>query len=243
MKIKKILAAALALAMALSLAACGSSTDSDEPAQEETVAEEQPSDETAAEDPSSGETTAEDTAPEGQKVLILYFSAANTKDTDAVSSATPMAGDVSSTRWIAEIVHGQMGGDIEAIVPSVDYPLSYNECADYAKDEANNDARPAFEPLSVDPAEYDVIFIGYPIWWYELPMVLETFFDTYDLSGKTIVPFMTHGGSRDGGTFQMIQEREPGATVLDGIAVSGTAAGSDSARQDVLDWLNTLGLK
>ena len=225
--IKKLLAMMLTLTMILSLTACGGdSTESEEPAADETVTEEQ----------------ADIAAPDGGKVLVLYFSADNTKDIDAVSSATPMVGDVSATRWVAEVIHDELGGDIEAIIPSIDYPLGYDECADYAKKETASDARPAYKALSVDPESYDTIFIGYPMWWYTIPMVLETFFDDYDLSGKTIVPFNTPAGSRDGGTYTTIQEREPGATVLDGIAISGSEAGSDNTKTEITDWLNGLGL-
>lgn len=135
-----------------------------------------------------------------------------------------------------------MGGDIEAITPSVDYPLEYDECIDVAKDETDSGARPAFVTLTADPESYDTIFIGYPVWWYTIPMVLETFFDQYDLSGKTIVPFNTHAGSRDGGTYTTIQEREPDAVVLDGLAVSGSSAGSDDARTEITEWIKGLDL-
>lgn len=225
--IKKLLAMMLAFAMTLSLAACGGGAESEEPTAEEAVTEE-PAD-TAADDSGS--------------VLVLYFSANNTKDVDAVSSATPVVGGTSATQWFAEVIQGETGADIEAIIPSADYPLGYDECADYAKKETDSDARPAFEQLSVDPESYDTIFIGYPMWWYTIPMVLETFFDTYDLSGKTIVPFNTHAGSRDGGTYSTIQEREPGATVLEGLAVSGSKAGSDDAKAEITEWLGGLGLK
>jgi flavodoxin len=225
---KKVLAAILSLVMVVSLTACSGGAGSEDQSKDETVTEEQ---------------TEKTTAGDSGKVLVLYFSAANTKDVDAVSSATPMTGGVSATGWMAEVIHEAMGGDIEAIIPSVDYPLEYDECADYAKKETDSDARPAYEKLSVDPASYDIIFIGYPMWWYTIPMVLETFFDDYDLSGKTIVPFNTHAGSRDGGTYKVIQEREPGATVLEGIAISGSSAGSDDAKTEILDWLDGLGLK
>ncbi len=100
----------------------------------------------------------------------------------------------------------------------------------------------AFQPLNVNPEEYDVIFIGYPIWWYTLPMVLYTFFDTYDLAGKTIVPFNTHAGSGDGGTYNEIADFEPDAAVLDGLALSGSSVGADSAQQ-IDTWLSGLHLR
>ena len=116
------------------------------------------------------------------------------------------------------------------------------DAADYAKKEADNDARPAIEPLEVDPASYKTVFIGYPVWWYKMPMVMETFFDTYDFSGVTIVPFNTHEGSGDGGTYTMIQEREPDATVLEGLAIRGGNAGEDSAKEEIIEWLGGLDL-
>lgn len=98
------------------------------------------------------------------------------------------------------------------------------------------------EDLGVDPTGYDIVFIGYPIWWYEMPMIMDTFFETYDFSGVTIIPFNTHAGSRDGGTYGDIRELEPNATVLDGLAISGSDAGKDSARTSVEEWLEGLDL-
>ena len=186
---------------------------------------------------------ADGSASDGAKTLVIYFSADNTKDVDAVSSATPMTDGSSSVKWIAEIIHESVGGDIAEIIPSEDYPLGYNELADAAKKEADGDARPAIEPLDIDPEAYDTVFIGYPIWWYKLPMVLETFFDTYDFTGVTIIPFNTHAGSRTGGTYDMIRDREPGANVMDGLAVRGEDAGKDSAKESVTEWIAGLSLE
>lgn len=81
------------------------------------------------------------------------------------------------------------------------------------------------------------------MWWYRMPMVLETFFDTYDFSGVTIIPFNTHEGSRDGGTYDMIRDREPDATVPPGIAIRGGNAGENSAREEINAWLEGLDLE
>ena len=136
-----------------------------------------------------------------------------------------------------------MGGELIPIIPSEEYPLEYEALADYAKKERDDGGRPAFENLSIDPAGYDVVFIGYPIWWYEMPMIMDTLFDTYDFSGVTIVPFNTHAGSGDGGTYSDIKELEPNATVLEGLAVPGEDAGKDSAKEAVLLWLQGLDLE
>ena len=232
---KKILSVLLAAVMVLSLAACGGNQNSGSSSSGQTA--------TKAAETKAESNTASSAANTGSRVLVLYFSAANTKDVDAVTTATPMVNGTSSVKWMADIIHNEVGGDIEPIIPSKDYPLEYDALADAAKAEVDNNERPAFEPLSVDPTKYKTVFIGYPIWWYTLPMVLETFFDNYDLSGVTIVPFNTHAGSRDGNTYNMIREREPNANVIDGIAIAGSDAGSDSAKTQVIEWVKKLPLE
>ncbi|MBQ7433287.1 MAG: hypothetical protein IJV50_07520, partial [Lachnospiraceae bacterium] len=125
----------------------------------------------------------------------------------------------------------------------VEYPHVYEELADYAKAEQDHDERPIFEDLGVDPTSYQTVFIGYPIWWYSLPMIMETFFDTYDFSGVTIVPFNTHEGSRDGGTYDMIRDREPNATVLDGLPIRGGDVANDESKRAVSEWIAGLDLE
>ncbi|MBQ3285357.1 MAG: hypothetical protein IJH40_06915 [Ruminococcus sp.] len=235
---KRILSIILAVLLIASLAACGNGQKTETTAKSDATTSKADDTATQAEAAQQGAKTSAD-----NDILILYFSADNTKDVDAVSTATPMPNGESSVKWIADIIHDEVGGDIEPIIPSKDYPLEYDALADAAKAEVDNNERPAFEPLNVDPTQYKTVFIGYPIWWYTLPMVLETFFDTYDLSGVTIVPFNTHAGSRDGNTYNMIREREPNANVIDGIAIAGSDAGSDSAETQVVEWVKKLPLE
>ena len=250
MQIKKITSLVLAAALSISLAACGNSqTTAVTSGQDKQQAEStQTANSSEAKDPESAqaENKAEDQQTEtaaGNRILILYFSADNTKDVDAVSSATPMTDGASSVEWIANIIHDNVGGKLIPIIRSEDYPLEYEALADYAKKERDDGGRPAFEDLGVDPASYDVVFVGYPIWWYEMPMIMDTFFEQYDFSGKTIIPFNTHAGSRDGGTYGDIKELEPNATVLEGLAVRGEDAGKDSTKEAVLSWLEGLDLE
>ena len=256
MQIKKITSLVLAAALSISLAACGNSqTTAVTSGQDKQQAEStQTSDSSEAKEPESAqaenktedqqtETAAENESSAGNSILILYFSADNTKDVDAVSSATPMADGMASVEWIANIIHDNVGGELIPIIPSEDYPLEYEALADYAKKERDNGGRPAFENLSIDPASYDVVFVGYPIWWYEMPMIMDTFFDTYDFSGTTIIPFNTHAGSRDGGTYSDIKEMEPNAAVLDGLAVLGEDVGKDGTKEAVISWLQGLDLE
>lgn len=245
MQIKKITASALSVLLVFLLAACGSNRTEAEPStttQQQTATEpailaEEQEEAVQASDNTAAEAEQEDNTSQTNDILILYFSANNTKDADAVSSATPMPDGVSSVEWIADIIHENVGGDLVPIIPSVDYPLVYNDLADYAKVEADNEGRPLFEDLGVDPASYKTVFIGYPVWWYTVPKILETFFETYDLSGVTIIPFNTHAGSRDGGTWSLIAEREPNAEVLDGFTVAGDDTGKDETRAAVEQWL------
>ena len=188
------------------------------------------------------DSVSEDADKDSNDTLVIYFSANNLNDVDAVSSATPMVGEESAVEWMANIIHDEVGGNLVQIVPSEDYPLEYDATADLAKTEADSDARPTFNNLDIDPTSYSRVFIGYPIWWYRMPMIMETFFDTYDFDGVTIIPFNTHLGSRNGGTYDMIRDREPGATVLEGIPISGSDVGKDSSKEDILKWLNGLDL-
>ncbi|MBQ6559713.1 MAG: NAD(P)H-dependent oxidoreductase, partial [Erysipelotrichaceae bacterium] len=169
--------------------------------------------------------TVEDGNEEKSDTLIVYFSWSN------------------NTETMANYIHEQIGGDIERIVPVDAYPDNYNETADLAKAQQDNDERPQFEALAYDPTTYDTVFIGYPIWWYSLPMIMETFFDTYDFTGITIVPFNTHEGSKDGGTYEMIREREPGATVLEGLPIRGRDVNDTSSKDEVREWLGKLNLE
>lgn len=232
MNMKKLITLLLLIIMTLSLAACGDGASEDGSAD-------------AAADTEVSEETADDlnAAESDGDILIVYFSAANMTDTDANTGATPMADGTGTTGWIANVISQETGGEVVALTPTTAYPLDYEECADFAKNEADNDVRPEFETLDIDPQSYKTIFVGYPIWWYRMPMIMETFFDTYDFTGATIVPFNTHAGSRDGGTYDMIRDREPGAKVLEGLAISGSQAGSDSAEQEIRDWLDGLDIQ
>ena len=236
---KKCLSLLIVLVMTLSIVGCGDDDKKNDVSPDVTPTSLSEEIETPTTDQDENANESETTS--SGKTLILYFSSTNTKDVDAISHATSMAGDISSTEWIAKTIQEKVGGDIEKLTPSVDYPLDYDDCADYAKKETDSDARPEFEPLEQDPADYDTIFIGYPMWWYTIPMVLETFFDKYDLTGKTIIPFNTHEGSGDGGTYNTIREREPRATVSEGLAIRGNDTGSDEAKNEIDQWLTGLG--
>ena len=162
---------------------------------------------------------------DSSKVLVVYFSQGG------------------NTQKLAKLISDRVGGDFVRIETVEDYPnpaTDYSKLADMAKKERDDDARPELKDLDINLDDYDTIFIGYPIWWYTLPMPMYTFFDTYDFSGKTIVPFNTHEGSGDGGTYETIKEFEPKATVLSGLPIRGGDMASDQSSK-VDNWLKELG--
>lgn len=245
MQIKRIVAVCVAMMLTLSIVGCGSAGTNETGTEKSAVqgTQEQTTNLDATVDKTEEssidtDTKESDANADGSSILIAYFSPANADTVDAISSATPRVGDVSSMEYVAQLIGGQVNADMAKIVPKDPYPTVYEEAADRAKAEQDEDARPEFT-LDVNPEDYDVIFVGYPIWWFHMPMVMQTFFDTYDFSGKTIIPFNNHAGSRDGGTYGDIAELEPNANVLDGLAINGEKA--SDAQSDVQSWLSGLG--
>ena len=150
-----------------------------------------------------------------------------------------------NTEKLAEIIMEQTGGDLFRIETVIPYPESYDETLDIATREYQNDERPELTGQVENWEDYDIIFLGYPIWWAGLPMALHTFMESYDWQGKTVIPFNTHEGSGQAGTQQVIEDKLSGATVLQGLAVRGSKAQNDAedTAADVAAWLKELGLK
>ena len=172
--------------------------------------------------------------------------AATAASTQAPQSAAPAATDApAETPETGEPETDQpaaadAGGDLFSIRTSVVYPADGGELIDYAAQEQEENACPELTTHIENLDGYDTIFIGYPNWWADLPMAVYSFFDEYDFSGKTIIPFNVHNGSRFSRTIQTIQELEPDATVLeDGFTVSKQTVAE--AAEDVAAWLEDLG--
>lgn len=161
-------------------------------------------------------------------------------ETDELSTLVVYFSNSGNTEILANFIHNYVGGDIVALEPTVAYPEDYNDLLDVAQEEQRSDAIPEFNDLNIDIEDYDTIFIGYPNWWGDMPMIIYTFFDTYDLSGKTIAPFNTSGGSGLSRTVGTIRELEPDATVTDGFTVLSDNV--DNAMSDVEEWIDSLGL-
>lgn len=145
------------------------------------------------------------------KALVVYFSVPETDGVDASSGASRLISDgkvMGNTQYIASIISEATGSDLFEIKTVHTYPGSHKALIDAAKVEIDNNARPKLATHIKNLKDYDVIFIGYPNWWYDMPMVIYSFFDAYDFKGKTIIPFVTHGGSRFSQSVQTIKELE-----------------------------------
>lgn len=181
-----------------------------------------------------------------QKTLIAYFTwAENTHvenpdavDVDATTSASVLL--PGNTAKLAGWIQQRVGGDLFPIVVTEPYSSDYDECLDRAAVEKADNARPALVGHVENMDDYDVIFLGYPNWWYSVPMAILSFIEDYDLSGKTIVPFCAHGTGGLAGSVQDITATLPeSATVLAPIGVYRPDIDSAQARID--EWLDTLG--
>lgn len=179
------------------------------------------------------------------KILIAYFTAAENsgEGVDAVTTASySMINDtaVGRLRAIADMIAAHTGGELFSIQTSVIYPTDGGELIDYAAQEQAGDARPELISHIENLDDYDVIFVGYPNWWADMPQVLYSFFDEYDFTGKTLVPFNVHNGSRLSRTVQTIQELEPDANVIED-AFTISERDVPQAAGDVDSWLDRLG--
>lgn len=169
------------------------------------------------------------------KVLIVYFS--RTGENYNVGNV-----EVGNTAIMASYMKEYLNADSFEIVPVNKYPDSYDECLNVATKEKNEDARPAIESKLDDISKYDTIFIGYPIWWGDMPQIIYTFMEEYDLSGKTIIPFNTHEGSGDAGTYNTIKTKLSKSNVnTNGLALQGKVARTDEGKEKTINWLKELG--
>ena len=177
------------------------------------------------------------------KVLVAYFSVPETDGVDASSGASRVVKDgkvMGNTQYVASVISKATGGDLFEIKTAYKYPSSHQPIIDAAKKEQDENARPQLTTHIKNLKDYDVVFVGFPNWWYDMPMPLYSFFDEYDFSGKTIVPFCTHGGSRFSDAVKTIRGLEKQATVLDGYAIAREHVSESS--ESILKWLGCIGM-
>lgn len=233
---KRIFALCLSLLFAaVMLSGCGTSPSGDDPAAgsgkqrseentETTLSNEMEDSENMGFDPTA-------------KNLVVYFSMPETTEPENMSreeelSTVVIDGEVlGNTQYVVYIIAENTGADIFRIEPVTPYPLDHSELEDIAQKEQSEDFRPEIAGTVENIGQYDIIFFGFPNWYYDMPMIMYSFLDQYDLAGKTVVPFVTSGGSGFSDAISTIKEMEPDADVVtDGrtfhIAQCGSGFGS-----------------
>lgn len=250
---KKIFTLVLAVVMIFSLAACsGGNSETENKSNADTsqnMTEESTVPDTAVSDETSGielsdnsesetapsenpnpETEAElsenpepDTEAEGSKILVACFSA------------------TGNTEGVAQKLADGLGADLYEIVPETPYTsddLNYNDSSSRSSIEMDDpDARPAISGSVENMEQYDVVLLGYPVWWGEAPRIMSTFIESYDFSGKTLAAFCTSASSGFGSSDSALREAADSASWLDGIRFS-----SGASSEEILEWANGLGI-
>lgn len=207
---KKYLIYLMMAAAVMAFGAC-SPEDENEPRKPEIETPEAPDD--------GGEETP-DTLSGSRKILVAYFSWGGT------------------TQRMAQEIVRQTGADVFRIEPVVPYPTEYTPCTEVALEERDTDARPAIVSTVENWADYDTVFIGCPVWWHTAPMIINTFSESYDFKGKTVVPFCTYAATYRDETLARIVELTPDAAHLTG---EGLTSGRIN-EQTIATWLRNIGI-
>lgn len=188
-------------------------------------------------------------AGSASKTAVVYFSVpltdSQTRDADSGASIVVSGDDLwGNVQYVAQFVAAATGGDLLRIQPQTPYATD-DSVFDYALEEQNANARPAISLVAADGSvvdsldAYDTVCVGYPIWWYELPMPL---YKNYDLEGKRVAPFVVHGGSGLSGTVQDIEALQPDAQVVqEGLSINRSGV-QDTAEARVAEWVGAQGL-
>lgn len=234
---KKWIAGLLIVCLAASLPACKERTE--QAADSETT-------DIKTEQEDEGLSAPDEKAVSDGNILIAYFTwAENTKvedpesvDVDATTSASvlPPGNTAKMAGWIQD----RVGGDVFSIVVDKPYSSDYDECLDRAADEKAENARPKLVNHVENMEDYDVVFLGFPNWWYTAPMAVFSFIEEYDFSGKTVIPFCAHGTGGLAASVEDITDALPdSAQVLESVGVYRPDV--DSSQPVINEWLDSLG--
>ncbi|MDE6846660.1 MAG: flavodoxin [Lachnospiraceae bacterium] len=180
------------------------------------------------------------------KKLVVYFSMPETTEPENMSreeelSTVVINGEVlGNTQYVAYIIAESTKADIFRIEPVTPYPLEHSELEDIAQKEQSENFRPEIAGTVDNIDQYDTIFFGFPNWYYDMPMIMYSFLDQYDLAGKTVVPFVTSGGSGFSDAIDTIKDMEPDADVItDGLSISRNVV--QDSESDIIKWLTDKG--
>lgn len=162
-----------------------------------------------------------DTPEESCNILIAYFSWGGT------------------TARMAEQIATQTGGTLFRIDPVTPYPTDYTACTEVALEERDSDARPAISGMVENIEDYDIVFIGCPVWWHTAPMIISTFAESYDFKGKTVIPFCTYASTYRDETLAKIVELTPDSEHLTGLGCTSSGLNNTAT---VTEWLQDIGI-
>lgn len=235
---KKTIAILLTIIMLFAFTACSGKADDNN-----TTANPSTAPAVSDKNDTSVQTNQENT--DSSKILIAYFALpedVNTDGADAVAGASIVVSNgekMGNTEYIARLIQKEIGGDLFRIETNDAYPLEHEALVDQAADEQRDNKRPSLSSKLENPEQYDTIILGYPNWWADLPMPVYTFFEEYDFSGKTIIPFVTHGGSVFSNTRNTIADLQPNAQVSDN-TLSLSRNDVASSESEVAEWAKSL---
>lgn len=220
------------------LSACGSGAASSSP---------------ASSAPAASSAAAASAAPaqaaSGSRTLIVYFTPGenmglpDNADTDTHASIRRYDGHITGDAGVmAQLIAKHTGGTLFSIRTEKTYPASYQGLLDIGQEEKGNNERPRLTSTLTGLENYDTVFLVYPMWWHDLPMAVHTFLDSYDLSGKTIIPYALHGGSGPETSTEIIQSAEPNAKVLTSGAANGYFTDDlMTLEPNLVRWLKSMG--
>lgn len=227
---KKMLSTVLAIIMIVSLAACGNGGSTQNSGNQTNTTGPSNAAQTENAVPANSAEPSGDNGNKatGNNILVVYFSWSGHLD--------------SMAHWVAD----ETGGDLYRVTAKDPYPTDYNQTADRAKSEQDNDVRPeiVIDITEEQMTQYDTVFFGFPVWWYDLPMSMLTFLESYDFSGKTIIPFFSHEGSSNGANaLPTVEKLAAGATVRSDDALSVRGGKVDDSESDIRAWVRGLNLE
>lgn len=248
---RRWMAAALAAFMVLSLAACAGNQQEEQPASAEATEQSQSASVQEEEEPASTEQQPEEPASSTEQpsdaqqsgVLVAYFSWADNAviDGEVDSVASPSVTAPGNVQQLAQWISERTGGDLFSIQVTEPYSSDWDACLERANQERAEDARPELTASVEQLGRYDTVFLGYPNWWYGVPMALLSFLEENDLSDKQVYLFCSHGTGGLASSVEQIDEALPDSTALSENIFDVYEEDASSSQQDILAWLEELG--